>query len=77
MIYMKDKTTMSVDKTTTELVKRVKRKMSFDFDQDFTTDEAITKLCIAYLGNEADEVTEPIPAEGAEGTETVEAKGDE
>ena len=40
---------MSIDKETSILVKRVKRKMSFDTDQDLTTDEAISLLCKEYL----------------------------
>lgn len=51
---MTAKTTMSIEKETSELVKRVKRKLSFDIDQDLTTDETISHLCKDYLAKSDD-----------------------
>lgn len=52
------KTTMSLEKETVEMVKKVKRKMSFDIDQDLTTNQTIVQLCQGYLNGHKDEVTE-------------------
>ena len=48
------KTTMSIERDTAEMVKKVKRKMSFDIDKDLTTDEALLRLCETYLTEHAD-----------------------
>ena len=54
---MADKSTLTLEKSTVELVGKVKRKLAFDGDRDFTNDEVIVKLCEDYLakGDDSDE----------------------